>query len=42
MRTLVEATALRKDVKRAHKRGFDLQKLGAIIEKLPEADPGQT
>lgn len=31
---MIEATAFRKDVKRAHRRGFDLQKLAAVIKKL--------
>jgi mRNA interferase YafQ len=34
MRTLVESAAFRKDVKRADKRGYDLQKLEAVIKKL--------
>jgi mRNA-degrading endonuclease YafQ of YafQ-DinJ toxin-antitoxin module len=38
MRTLVESTAFRKDLKRAHKRGYDVQKLGAIIQKLQRGE----
>jgi mRNA interferase YafQ len=34
MKTLVESTAFRRDWKRAHKRGYDVSKLGAIIRKL--------
>lgn len=34
MRALVETTAFRKDVKRTDRRGYDLEKLGAIIKKL--------
>jgi mRNA interferase YafQ len=34
MKTLVESTAFRKDWKRAHKRGYDVSKLVAIIRKL--------
>ncbi|MCZ7643569.1 MAG: type II toxin-antitoxin system YafQ family toxin [Pseudorhodoplanes sp.] len=36
MRALVETTAFRKDVKRADRRGHDLEKLGAIIKKLQQ------
>jgi mRNA interferase YafQ len=39
MRTLVESTVFRKDVKRAHKRGHDLEKLDAIIKKLQRGEP---
>jgi mRNA interferase YafQ len=38
MRALVESTAFRKDVKRAHKRGYDVQKLEAIIKKLQRGE----
>jgi mRNA interferase YafQ len=34
MRALVESTAFRKDLKRAHRRDRDLRKLEAIIKKL--------
>lgn len=38
MRTLVASTAFKKDLKRARKRGYDLAKLSAIIEKLQCGD----
>ena len=38
MKALVESTAFRKDVRRAHRRGYDLRKLGAIIEKLQRGE----
>jgi mRNA interferase YafQ len=39
MKTLVQSTAFRKDVKRAHKRGLDLDKLFNIIAKLQRGEP---
>jgi mRNA interferase YafQ len=39
MRTLVESTAFRKDLKRARKRGHDLRKLEAIITRIQRGDP---
>ena len=39
MRILVESTSFRKDVRRARKRGYDLQKLNAIIRKLQAGEP---
>jgi mRNA interferase YafQ len=38
MRTLVESTAFGKDIKRAHKRGYDIRKLAAIINKLQRGE----
>ncbi len=38
MRTLVESTAFRKDVKRAHKRRYDFEKLDAIVKKLQRGE----
>ena len=38
MRALVESTAFRKDVKRAHRRGYDLHKLATIIYKLQRGE----
>jgi mRNA interferase YafQ len=34
MRALVQSTAFRKDLRRAHRRGYDPAKLEAIIGKL--------
>jgi mRNA interferase YafQ len=38
MRALVESSAFRKDVKRAHRRGYDLHKLEMIINKLQRGE----
>ena len=38
MRALVASTAFRKDVKRVHRRGNDLQKLDTIITKLQRGE----
>jgi mRNA interferase YafQ len=38
MKTLVETTAFRKDLKRVSKRGYDLEKLAAVIRKLQAAE----
>jgi mRNA interferase YafQ len=38
MRTLVESTAFRKDMKRALRRGYDLAKLAVIINKLQRGE----
>jgi mRNA interferase YafQ len=38
MKTLVESTAFRKDLKRVKKRGYDREKLGAVIRKLQSAE----
>jgi mRNA interferase YafQ len=38
MRALVESTAFRKDVKRASKRGYDLERLRAVISKLQQGE----
>jgi len=38
MRTLVETTAFRKDLKRVTKRRCDLEKLAAVIQKLQSAE----
>jgi mRNA interferase YafQ len=38
MKTLVESTAFRKDLKRAKKRGYDREKLDAVIRKLQSAE----
>ncbi len=37
MRALVESTAFRKDLKRVKKRGYDREKLEAVIRKLQAA-----
>jgi mRNA interferase YafQ len=37
MKVLVETTAFRKDLKRISKRGYDFEKLGAVIRKLQSA-----
>jgi len=39
MRALVESTAFRKDWKRAHKRGYDVAKLAAVLRKLQLGEP---
>jgi mRNA interferase YafQ len=39
MKPLVESTSFRKDRKRVHKRGYDVTKLVAIIEKLQLGKP---
>ena len=38
MKTLVESTAFRKDLKRAKKRSYDREKLDAVIRKLQSAE----
>jgi mRNA interferase YafQ len=38
MKTLVETTAFRKDLKRLSKRGYDREKLDAVIRKLQSAE----
>jgi mRNA interferase YafQ len=38
MRTLVQSTAFRKDVKRAQRRGYDLRKLEAVVAKVQRGE----
>jgi len=38
MRTLVQSTAFRKDVRRAQRRGYDLRKLQAVVAKLQRGE----
>jgi mRNA interferase YafQ len=39
MKAIVPSTAFRKDVKRAHRRGLDLDKLSSVITKLQRGEP---
>ena len=38
MRTLVQSTAFRKDVRRAQRRGYNLRKLQAVVAKLQRGE----
>jgi len=39
MKTLIPGTAFRRDVKRVQKRGYDLNKLNAILAQLQRGEP---